>query len=298
MNQTNMSLSDPWTESIVSAHSSVIWIWWITLSSFIVQSGFLSYQMRRENLARKSEQQGQQRIWVSPIDAQVIGIMICNLITNLPLPADTSLTCQIAAFIFGNLLQLLILFFTWYRAHLIVNQVMPRSKYPLIFTIILYGGLQILGVGFQTMFSLVRDIESQSYALTVVSGLSYACEAVAFCLESLIVLNYILYLRRARAENSRLHTDRLAIVARYGVASFCCFQLYLIASIGFCFVNAPAVPIVSPTLYTALYCAQQFLPLLYIQIQLGMKWSISSARELSRYAPTVIRVSEFTDFKF
>ncbi|KAI8608224.1 hypothetical protein BC830DRAFT_1156097 [Chytriomyces sp. MP71] len=168
---------------------------------------------------------------------------------------------------------------------------MLERKYVLYYALIIYGLLQFAGIVFQTMYFCVIDINLASLALTVVADLEYAGEVLAFLVELAVVVNYIVFLRQARADSARQDTDRLALVARYGIASFCCFQLYLFATVGFCYVNAGVEPIVSVGFYTALYCLQQLFPIAYIQIQLGMKWSISIAREKVRDAPTVIIMS-------
>ncbi|KAI8620413.1 hypothetical protein BC830DRAFT_544202 [Chytriomyces sp. MP71] len=230
---------------------------------------------------------------LSPINIQIALISITytlyinlsvvnNLFSQVPIPIRIGLyiTSDLSYYLF----QFLVIYYTHCRAFPIIKS-SAKWSLPIFRGIVFTFGILVL---FRLIVSWVFDMVSfssnfgdilvQVYNFSTSVGMLVS-EVLTSAFEVGSLILFVAYLRKSRAEGVAIQTHRLTIVARFGIASFWCFQAYLIISVAIDFILLAPNPVVSLTFFESILYAQQNLPLLYVFLQIWMKWSVHVARE-------------------
>ncbi|KAI8613685.1 hypothetical protein BC830DRAFT_454657 [Chytriomyces sp. MP71] len=184
---------------------------------------------------------------------------------------------------FYTFFQFLLMYYLWVRNFFIVKTVAKWSL-PFLRTIVVIYVLIQASLFIMYFLEPFVSLDVSNAVWTVIPSVTIASEIVLCSVDTFTVVIFIIFLRRAKTENilQRVDLIKYSMVAQYGIASFFCVQILLASNVGVTEVFAPDTPIISIEVYSALYYVELFTPLLYIFIQLLMKWSIHSTRQKIR----------------
>ncbi|KAI8619105.1 hypothetical protein BC830DRAFT_1078759 [Chytriomyces sp. MP71] len=314
-NSVNETWNDPWGPYWDAMTVITIQSGWVTLPVSFVQLFLLIYIVWREYLGANAavsctnastagapttgaETSASRRLCFLPLNLLIFALIAFNctgsftgLIINGGLPAsDICNICDNATpyFVLSDLCiacyQFLTVYYTWIRNFPVAETTARWSLPYLRALVVLYGLLQV------SQFSLWLPQVQMSFALdsAAIAGVTTASDVVVFLFDAAILVSFVAYLRRSRKSGEGLSSvqDRMAVVARFGVASFVVYQIYLCSYIVFSAIFAPVEPGVSVGVFSVVYGVQQYVPLVYIFLQLGMKWLVHVARERGRSVMT------------
>ncbi|KAI8615547.1 hypothetical protein BC830DRAFT_1186291 [Chytriomyces sp. MP71] len=282
MNQTtNSSLPSPWDPYIEQYILATIQGGWITLGCSILQIGLLLVTVTKEHQCTIDQKSFLTRFF-STINFLILFLILSNCISVLflmPMSPALEMACMVAGNFFGYSFQFLVVYYTWFRSYAVLSAIAEWSVVYLRPLVVLYSLLQII------LFCLVivdTFFDPEIY-YTVVPYVQTTSQVLVFLFEVIVLIVFVQYLRTWKHEGfgtlKTQNSKKLIIISRAGIASFWTYQVYLATSIGFNYVNSPSLPIVSVPVLILFWDVQQYAPLVYIFIQLGMKWAIISERE-------------------
>ncbi|KAI8610890.1 hypothetical protein BC830DRAFT_1143745 [Chytriomyces sp. MP71] len=279
MSQTSETI-DPWSTYWTAIVVATTNLFWITIATTITQFVLMV-------LVAWHEYQARFKTALSPINLRILGLALFNLISyifqtigvNTTDPTVYSTTMAV-----GNacsyLLSFLIIEYGWIRGFNIVQQCFKNSIPYLRFMLIFYGVLQLTQGVLYAWISFTNQSTPEYANLTTIEAyLSLGAQVIAFAFDFFLLGVFIVYLRRGREDATLIDTERLSVVARYGILSFWVNQVCLVATVALYFVFGMVEPPISITAVIIIYYIENCAPIVYVFLQIAMKWSIHVARE-------------------
>ncbi|KAI8619119.1 hypothetical protein BC830DRAFT_1078769 [Chytriomyces sp. MP71] len=210
MNQTN-TISDPWAPYWVEINIGGENLFWVTVVMSLFQFTIMGYLLRREYMYKIATSDSRIVTWkavfFNPVNLRIYSLTFVNLISA----------------IFG---QFLVLEFSWVRAYPIVQKSHKSSAQLLRLALIVYGLLQLAQIAIAFPSNLAPPSSPLYENFTALTAdFSLASQIVAFGFEFFLLALFVRYLRAGRQEETLMDTDRLSVVARYGIASFWTIQI-------------------------------------------------------------------------
>ncbi|KAI8613777.1 hypothetical protein BC830DRAFT_1082420 [Chytriomyces sp. MP71] len=191
-----------------------------------------------------------------------------------------SVTYALTCF-FTTSLQILMLFYTWNRGRAVVELVRPRFMATLRGVLYLFPVLQTTSNALLVVAVTINYVTGESYYNNywIVGGYLGITAAILFALfESFILVCYFLYLRQMTRENRNNDGERLQVISRYGVASMVWNLIHLIVIRVLMSYNWILTDMLNVQCYIVLDALDILMPLVYISIQLSMKWALHRAK--------------------
>ncbi|KAI8615488.1 hypothetical protein BC830DRAFT_1168580 [Chytriomyces sp. MP71] len=183
--------------------------------------------------------------YLSPINVQIALMSIANtLITDIfilqllipPASSQVYTGLQMATDLSYYLFPFLVIYYTYCRAFPIIKSVANWSLFIFRGVIVVFGLLVLAQLTVAWLLDIVSESSELAPTAIIAYNLSNSIGTVigevlmtAFEVSSLAL--FIAYLRQSRRDGFTVNTARLTIVARFGIASFWCFQSYLASSI-------------------------------------------------------------------
>ncbi|KAI8613338.1 hypothetical protein BC830DRAFT_1132709 [Chytriomyces sp. MP71] len=218
----------------------------------------------------------------SPVNCLILTLTLCNVLSAISNVLQSLPSADATVYLAGNILfyvsydlfEALVVYYTWQRGFPVVSLTIPLAVPYLRFAVLLCALLQATFTAFEiaSFFPLSPAILSLCNAAT--AYLPIAFEIVAFVFDCFILVIFVRFLREKQAHEAAADAVRLAIIARFGIVSFVCFQLTMGASIGMNVTFLQEFPAISVAEFVAIYSFGLYTPMLYIFLQLGMKWAL------------------------
>ncbi|KAI8613689.1 hypothetical protein BC830DRAFT_454715 [Chytriomyces sp. MP71] len=283
------TLADPWATFDDYYYYTCIQGGLVTIAITVVEVGLLYFILWKEKSCAPAS--SPQRRALSPVNSLLFLLITLNCSTAFFYMLQGFVQFQfennpninsIIGICFFLCFQILTVFYTW-NMNIPIIKITARWSVPhLRFLMSSYFLLQIalLIVNILTELPVSDNLIQSAYNLIPI--VTFISQFVVFAFHAFILAQFVTYLRKARLEGGILETERLSIIARFGIASFGCMQAFLASYTAFAYADTPDIPIMPVWLFVVLYNLQQYLPLVYISIQLLMKWRIHLAREVSK----------------
>ncbi|KAI8615254.1 hypothetical protein BC830DRAFT_1168744 [Chytriomyces sp. MP71] len=294
-------VDNPWTDYFLALNSAAfsgLWVASVCSGLQLLLLGIVVFRERNATSTRKS----------IALDLLLVSLILSNIANNVLVVAEiqandyiTYAVCVVLSNVTADLFQFLIMYWTWYRGFLIVEIVYPASIMYLRAVVILFGLLQATFAVLSVLSISPFRYNLQIYAtiLELVPIIAAIADVIVAVFDLFILGIFVAFLRKQKADKEVETTKlRMYIIARFGIVSFVVFQLILLLGVAFSYLFDPAMPepIASVTICLIINdLGQYYLPLLYIFIQIGMKWAIVRAREkhsTGALAPTQVQEKE------
>ncbi|KAI8607907.1 hypothetical protein BC830DRAFT_1174885 [Chytriomyces sp. MP71] len=191
-----------------------------------------------------------------------------------------SVTYALSCF-FTTSFQILMLFYTWNRGHAVVELVRPGSMAAILGVLCLLPILQTTSNALLAVAVTINYVTGESYYNTywIVGGYLGIAGAILFAaFECFILFCYFLYLRQMTRENRNNDGERLLVISRYGVVTMVWNLLHLVVIRVLMGYDWILTDVLNVQCYVVLAALDILMPIVYIFIQLGMKWALHEAK--------------------
>ncbi|KAI8616984.1 hypothetical protein BC830DRAFT_1167383 [Chytriomyces sp. MP71] len=293
-NATAANIWDPFNEALATVNQQSVWIAvgmsTVALALLIGVVG-RKFTCEAESASLKKTVFNQINVLifsliVSNLLFEIFNALLGNLFADQSSDFALSIAYSTIANLFYFIFQFLLIYYSWVRNFPIIKNGAPWSLPYLRVAIVVYTILQA------TLFTIyvlswVVSAEQLDALYAVLPNITLAAEIILCTFDVFILINFILFLHNSSRQNMTLAADQLkfTIIARFGIATFVVVQLMLASTVGANEAFAPSIPIMSVTTYTVLYNFQMYTPLVFIFLQVAMKWSLLVMSEGSKVAP-------------
>ncbi|KAI8613304.1 hypothetical protein BC830DRAFT_487947 [Chytriomyces sp. MP71] len=282
--QSNETLTSLWSSYIEAEYIYAVQAGWVTCALTVVQLGIWCFMAVQESIEEKYK----RRVSVISTAFRPINLLLLLLILSNYFPllcfqmqaqGNDSIVEDIAWNIVGNIFSTLFntaaILITWTRGCAIADIAAKWSIPCCRAVIFLFLLLQVVCCVLNTYLA-VNDVTTTPLEVLyqALFYLNFASDILFSTLDLFLAIVFIRYLRNAIHEKLETTDGRMSILARYGIASFCCFQLVMISTVAFSYANAPEIPPVTLEVFLALFNLQLYAPLPYILAVLAMKWAL------------------------
>ncbi|ORY33906.1 hypothetical protein BCR33DRAFT_723113 [Rhizoclosmatium globosum] len=174
--------------------------------------------------------------------------------------------------------------YTWIRGIPVIQQCFPWAYPMLKGCLILFGLIQFVAflASVATNVSLVvSSLSAYWEALAQINlYLSFTIDAYIFVFDIVVILFYLRYLASISKEPAIHDIQRLKIISRYGIVSCLWLELWLSSYVAFNSFSSQTIPSVGISAYLAASGFFNLGILIYVSIQLAMKWFLVKEKKL------------------
>ncbi|KAJ3076613.1 hypothetical protein HDU99_001324, partial [Rhizoclosmatium hyalinum] len=188
---------------------------------------------------------------------------------------NTRKTFAIIVSLVADSFQCLIVIYAWQRGLPVIQTILPKRQRYLMLFLQMFTLIQVI----QFIVNVV--LINAAYAESVTEVLNRIANAISIAIDIYILgfdlfatAIYIWYIHIVKA--ATLDFERMLVLSRYGVVSSLCLMVWQIATISYDYLFMDRTQLKSDhmSLLQGLLLVSNLTPIVYLSIQLGMKWEL------------------------
>ncbi|ORY20964.1 hypothetical protein BCR33DRAFT_524455 [Rhizoclosmatium globosum] len=265
-------------------------LWLTVIMSTILFSSF-SFIVWND---RKQSTNPSKRSILTGFNILFVAMLVCNLLSvtfqyiyNLSTDMTLVVIFNCLSFLFGSIFQFLIVLYTLNRGIPVIKATFPAAEKYLMIILILFGLLLtsqfVFSVLVTTSVYLSILFENFPILLSIIKKQNIAIDVLLGSFDLFVVCIYSIYLYKNRS--THVDMKRLIILSRFGIASFVVLEFWLtFIVLNSYWLNASQKQI-SRLAYSINLHICDLGPMLYLFLQLVLKWELYREDQRRRVKP-------------